>query len=610
VPLPKLRVAPKFFLVLGVVVPAIAAMAWIGLHGLAGLRSDINHIYDDNLLTTQVTSRLATELHHAGGLSLELLIANEKGRKGQLDHALQVSVMPHVQAELGKLRQLHAHDPAPERRRVAFIASQWDRFLTLEASGALQAAGHGSGFARRNQALATRLAQIFARATGAADQMVAMEADRARRAAENADDTYARSRSLIIGLGAAILLAVAGVVLTLIRNVVPRVRAYSRFASAVASGELGRRLDPKGHDELTELGATLNHLVDRRTAERGKERAQTEFAQCLQVVESEEEAHDLLKRHIERSIAGSSAIVLNRNNSADRLVATTPVPVDSELASALVDAKPASCMAVRLGASHDTEPGQERLLTCALCGKIDQPTTCEPLLVGGEVIGSVLIEHPGPLASTDANQVKHSVAQAAPVLANLRNLAIAEMRASTDALTGLPNRRAADDTLKRMAAHASRTMEPLSAILFDLDNFKQINDVFGHARGDEVLAAVGSVLEGHVRASDFAARSGGEEFLILLPSTSSDGARIAAEKVRLAIAEIKIPDVNRLVTASLGVAVIPDHATDGHGLLRNADRAMYEAKARGRNRVVVFARSVDGAQPVRAASAVAGGADP
>jgi diguanylate cyclase (GGDEF)-like protein len=117
--------------------------------------------------------------------------------------------------------------------------------------------------------------------------------------------------------------------------------------------------------------------------------------------------------------------------------------------------------------------------------------------------------------------LRESVTQAAPVLANLRNLALAEFRASTDGLTGLPNKRTIQDTIKRMTAQASRTASPLSAIAFDLDHFKQINDSYGHGRGDDVLATVGAVLSETVRISDFVGRNGGEEFIILLPNTDT-----------------------------------------------------------------------------------------
>ncbi len=113
--------------------------------------------------------------------------------------------------------------------------------------------------------------------------------------------------------------------------------------------------------------------------------------------------------------------------------------------------------------------------------------------------------------------------QAAPVLANLRNLAIAETRAATDSLTGLPNRRSIDANLMRMVAHAGRSMESIAVMLLDLDHFKHFNDRFGHAAGDEVLAAVGAAIRATIRDSDFAGRYGGEEFIVVLPNTNVEG---------------------------------------------------------------------------------------
>jgi diguanylate cyclase (GGDEF)-like protein len=207
-----------------------------------------------------------------------------------------------------------------------------------------------------------------------------------------------------------------------------------------------------------------------------------------------------------------------------------------------------------------------------------------PLLVGGEVIGSVLVEQP-KLAEQDARRIGESVAQAAPVLANLRNLAIAEQRALTDALTGLANQRAAHDTLRRMVAQASRQMQPLAVILLDLDHFKQINDAYGHDKGDDVLAAVGTVLQSSLRASDFAARYGGEEFLLLLPQTEREGATTVAGHIRTDLAAAVIRNVDRRVTASFGIAILPDDAVDAPTLIRQADRALYAAKKAGRDRI-------------------------
>ncbi len=205
------------------------------------------------------------------------------------------------------------------------------------------------------------------------------------------------------------------------------------------------------------------------------------------------------------------------------------------------DAKPRSCLAVLFARAHTEAPDREPLTRCAVCGKTGRMTTCEPLLVGGEVIGSVLVEHDAAMREQETAALRESVSQAAPVLANLRNLALAEFRAATDGLTGLPNKRAVHDVVKRMSAHASRTLTPLSAIVLDLDHFKQINDTFGHASGDDVLAAVGAVLASTVRASDFVGRNGGEEFIVLLPDTDAENAVVVAEKIRVVrIGEIAI----------------------------------------------------------------------
>jgi diguanylate cyclase (GGDEF)-like protein len=123
-----------------------------------------------------------------------------------------------------------------------------------------------------------------------------------------------------------------------------------------------------------------------------------------------------------------------------------------------------------------------------------------------------------------------------------------------------PNRRAIQENIKRMVANASCTVSPPSALMIDLDHFKQINDKYGHDRGDEVLAGVGVALEAALRASDFAGRWGGEEFILLLSNTTVEGAVVVAEKVRQAISEIYVPAVDRLISASIGIATIPDHA--------------------------------------------------
>jgi len=208
-----------------------------------------------------------------------------------------------------------------------------------------------------------------------------------------------------------------------------------------------------------------------------------------------------------------------------------------------------------------------------------------PLVVGGEVIGSVLLSRPAPYDEADEQRIDQSVSQAAPVLANMRNLAIAEMRAATDGLTGLPNKRAVTDALQRLFAQAATVRAPLALLLLDLDHFKQVNDQNSHQVGDQVLANVGATLRTALRDADFVGRNGGEEFAILLPDTAIPAALNIAERVRAAIAEMTLAGTDVAVTVSIGVAVFPDHASTPDRLERLADAALYVAKREGRNRV-------------------------
>jgi diguanylate cyclase (GGDEF)-like protein len=323
----------------------------------------------------------------------------------------------------------------------------------------------------------------------------------------------------------------------------------------------------------------------REVADRHYADGQARFGEAMQVAENQNEGHELLIRHLEAGTPDASITVLIRNNSGDRLEPAVALPEGSPLAAPLEHAKPRSCLAVRLSRPVDQGPSSDEIISCEVCGAQEGESTCQPLLVGGEVIGSVLTNAREVASDAERRRIRDSVTQAAPVLANLRNLALAELRAATDALTGLPNRRAIDDHLKRLLAQAGRSLTPMSAILLDLDHFKTINDTYGHERGDEVLAAVGALMRTELRGADFAGRNGGEEFIVMLPDTDRAGAMRVAEHLRKAMHSLTLPGVTRAVTASFGIASFPEDALEGATLLRLADRALYAAKQNGRDRV-------------------------
>jgi len=165
------------------------------------------------------------------------------------------------------------------------------------------------------------------------------------------------------------------------------------------------------------------------------------------------------------------------------------------------------------------------------------------------------------------------------------------MRAMYDGLTGLPNRRAFDETLEHEVRRAARSGQPLSIVLIDVDHFKSYNDHFGHPEGDECLRLIARTIQAGLRRSgEFAARFGGEEFVVLLPGTDHIGAFTVAESIRLAVRTTAVPQapgIGSVVTVSAGVSTIkPGHAGEAsQTLVRVADAALYAAKAAGRNTV-------------------------
>jgi diguanylate cyclase (GGDEF)-like protein len=158
--------------------------------------------------------------------------------------------------------------------------------------------------------------------------------------------------------------------------------------------------------------------------------------------------------------------------------------------------------------------------------------------------------------------------------------------AKTDELSGLKNRRAFFEEAYSLFSHCKINRVPLCAVMLDMDHFKQINDSYGHQAGDQVLRQMGVLIGQCFRESDISGRLGGEEFAVLLPNTSIDLASAIAEQLTRSISGLMTGPVHR-ITASLGVAAMQADDPDLHSLLNNADKALYRAKARGRNQVAV-----------------------
>ena len=185
--------------------------------------------------------------------------------------------------------------------------------------------------------------------------------------------------------------------------------------------------------------------------------------------------------------------------------------------------------------------------------------------------------------------------EAAIMIENARLYEKAQLMATFDALTGIHNRRYFFEEAKKEFNRLKRYNNQLSVIMIDIDHFKLINDRFGHAAGDKVLIQFVERVQKKLRNSDVLARYGGEEFSILLPQTGLEQARQAAERIREEIAyqPFSTGEAETYITISLGVAENTDDVADLDELIDRSDKAMYEAKQFGRNRVRIWREKIN-----------------
>lgn len=210
-----------------------------------------------------------------------------------------------------------------------------------------------------------------------------------------------------------------------------------------------------------------------------------------------------------------------------------------------------------------------------------------PLIYQGKFVGFLLVRSDNTTRVWADNELMllHTVADQLTVAVNQAHLfAQMQEQALTDGLTGCYNRRSFDMQLERDLHLATRMRQPLSLIMLDLDNFKDINDRAGHQTGDIALRMLADTLRSELRAVDTPVRFGGDEFAVILPQANVEGAAIVAERLRARIEKIAVPGYGGM-TASFGLATFPFHASSRDKLVVVADRALYDSKHSGRNRV-------------------------
>ncbi len=414
----------------------------------------------------------------------------------------------------------------------------------------------------------------------ARDALRALQAEQQRRST-----AYQAASELDIGNNYGLLLACVLVDLLLLMGLLLRLRrgaAHSRNAQQATDArnvELSRQL---------EAAANRNEQVQ----------GLSELSRFLQSCADMDEATGLLKQHLPSLMRGNSGALYLLAVSQQQLcqVFTWGDASYTEIF------EPSDCWAVRLGQAF-RQPLQAGSASCAHLQSETMTLTshvqCLPLVAHGELMGVLVLD-----AYLERDQHENLVIEGTRRFAleqvglSIGNLKLREslrQQSIRDVLTGLYNRRFFEESSQRELLRAIRLQaqgayDGLALMMIDIDHFKRFNDLHGHEVGDMVLREVAQVLQSQTRGSDVAARYGGEEFTIVMADITSDQAMERAQRVREAVEKLVLRPSGKevgTVTISIGLAQFPTHGNTVEDLLLAADKALYEAKHAGRNRVVV-----------------------
>ena len=358
--------------------------------------------------------------------------------------------------------------------------------------------------------------------------------------------------------------------------------------------------------QLTASNEKVGHLLDNARRQTAEITLISELGSLLQACGSREEVFRLIPERLRRLFPGASGCISLFSASRNRVecVAQWGITPAAQLFS------PEECWALRRGCIHAHPRGVSATRCSHFIG--EGASVCIPLIAGGQAVGMLAVQD-NDLSSTiseagfsfasdadsDASsdnfarcrQLAAAVAEhIALAIANLNLRESLRLEAIRDPLTGLYNRRYMQEFLDRELNYARRKHRPVAVMMLDLDHFKSYNDTYGHAAGDQALAAAGVALLRSVRAEDVACRYGGEEFTLILPECTLRQAAVRAEEIcrrtRECHTERGHPSGDEL-TMSIGVAAFDETTDRVDLLLKFADDALYDAKRAGRDRVVM-----------------------
>jgi diguanylate cyclase (GGDEF)-like protein len=356
----------------------------------------------------------------------------------------------------------------------------------------------------------------------------------------------------------------------LLRSLQRRVGTMLEAARRIGAGDFSGEVPVEGNDEMAGLAREFNKMNERLAA--SVQRIGEAFASGL-------DRRALLELVTQTAATACDAragrVVLHDSPDAPAVLGTEDSP--PELEGVLDRAGTAAAENAGYGDAHE---GDLHAMASAIMERRDETS----------VLCTIAVARSGrPFEQREREVLRYLLRQAVVSIENIGLHERVAAQAITDDLTGIPNYRHFSQWIEQEIARIARFGGELSLVLIDIDNFKAVNDTYGHLLGDAVLEEMGRLLRIESRGIDLAARYGGEEFVLALPETSADGAAEVAERLRRRIEATRVeigkgqPPIK--VTASLGVANLPADAADVHSLIGAADAALYHAKHEGKNRV-------------------------
>jgi diguanylate cyclase (GGDEF)-like protein len=378
--------------------------------------------------------------------------------------------------------------------------------------------------------------------------------------------------------------------------------SYGRGLESIISERTAELAHQKANLEISvaertfQLNAANEELRSQATELSKRNQEITLFSKMndfLQTSTTEAEAYSIISETVLQLFPEDSGAVFVLNDSRDMLEAAA---VWGTLPPSNLIFPPNECWAHRRGQPHLAMARERR---CPHVTDEGQLHLCLPLHAQGETLGVLYLLDGAVHGAASYEGRMGEKSKLAKILADNVGLGIANLKlresmrnlSIRDPLTGLFNRRYLHEALAQEQHRTRRNGAQLAVVMVDIDHFKQFNDKFGHDGGDAVLRSLGAFFKNNVRKSDVVCRHGGEEFALILSPSTAEGARQRAEQIRVDGALLTVHHANHdlgAITLSLGVAMFPDHGSDGEAMIKAADIALYQAKHAGRNRVVMF----------------------